>query len=179
MSDETAPECVILGRDASELRVVAFPRTALTDVRPALRGAGVYVLLGGQGCPHAYVGMAARVGSRMRRHDTSSLRDYWDRALVFMLPPGFAISGGRDPRVAWIEERVYGMVAPELGRAMRMRNHANFVRSYGRPLDPPEGEALAEAEAVLRDIAATLRVLGFLTGVLSDEARFSVRLAAA
>ena len=76
MATETVPtECILLGDAGSGVRAWAFLRSKLSEVLPHLRGAGVYILLGGQGCPDAYVGKASSLRGRLQQHDTNKRRD--------------------------------------------------------------------------------------------------------
>ena len=153
MSDTTAPEGaptkrVLLGDGTSGLRAWAFPRARLHEALPTIRGAGVYILLGGQGCPDADVAKARRLRGRFRQHDTNQRREYWDRALVFVTPPG-VMDGRGDPRLAWLEEQVHGLVAPNGRRALRVRNRAHFP-----PRTPLGEDDLRTGQEVLQDVEA-------------------------
>ena len=158
-TEGTPTRCVLIDGGASGLQTLAFPRARLREAMPHLRGAGVYVLLGGQGCPDAYVGKARRLRGRFRQHDTNQRREYWDRALVFVAPPG-AMDKKGDPRLAWLEEQVHELVAPNGRRALRVRNRAHFP-----PRTPLGEDDLRAAQGVLRDAEAVLRVVGFVVGV--------------
>ena len=166
MSTTTTPtECVLLGDSGNGVSALAFPRAALSEVRPHLRGAGIYILLGGSGCPDAYVGKAKNLRGRFRQHDTNKRRDYWDRGLVFRLTP----PAPSKPKLAWLEEQVHALVAPNGQRPLRVRNRAHFPAST-----PLSGEDLDDVRLLLRDVEAMLGVLGFVVGATPATDWFSV-----
>ena len=158
-------ECILLGDAGSGVCALAFPRAALSEVGPHLRGAGVYILLGGSGCPDAYVGKAGNLRGRFRQHDTNKRRDYWDRGLVFRLAP----PAPSKPKLAWLEEQVHALVAPNGQRPLRVRNRAHFPTETKLPADE-----LADAKGWLRDVRAVLDILGFVVGATPAGGWFSV-----
>ena len=65
-----------------------------------------------------------------------------------------------DPRLAWLEEQVHELVAPNGRRAPRARNRAHLPRQTALGEDD-----LRATQGVLGDVEAVLSVVGFLVGV--------------
>ena len=140
---------------------------AQNDIRagePSRRWEARWNLWKGQ-CPDAYVGKESNLRGRLRQHDTNKRRDYWDRGLVFRLTAE-AVS---KPKLAWLEEQVHALVAPNGQRSLRVRNRAHLPTETELSADE-----LSDAERWLRDVRAVLDVLGFVVGATPASGWFSV-----